>query len=476
MMMSFLSKILMAPPTILMLDVLYVSLTIFFISLTLLKLNCIDIRLSRCIRFTIVMTVIALLPSYVIMFATMAMNLDAYYYQLSVEIRALLISFFSLQNPIWLAAYFAAASRILRLPKRNIASSALLVFLFSELSALASDGAEFLYLPFRSLVQPQIGFSVAHIFLIALTSLGYICLMKYIDRNINKLKMIFEIGNKDKKHLALRSFLSACALWTLLAAGQFLLSTSDQEGKGYFFFAMVILIITLIFFTLRSKINNVALFQAQLQYDTLYGTMDNIYGVHHDMSNMLQVYSGFVQMKDYEGLESFHKKLFGETVKLNNKLNFHLQLKKSPALYGLIQSMEELAQKSNVPFTIENVALLIKIGLPDFDLCRVLSNLIKNAIEAAASAPDPAVQITVGYRPSDAIVIKITNTVSGKVDITDIFQSGLSTKPGHAGRGLLEVNKILAKYYGCTIVPIYEEPNFSMYVYLPPSNTAESLT
>lgn len=126
---NFFEEVLMAHSTTVVLNVLYVSLTNFFPSIILSKTNCIDIRLTRCIGFTIVMTTIVLLPSYTIIFVAMSRQYEACFYALPLMLRVFLVSLFSLRNPIWLAAYFIFARKILGLPKRNITSSALLVFL-----------------------------------------------------------------------------------------------------------------------------------------------------------------------------------------------------------------------------------------------------------------------------------------------------------------------------------------------------------
>ncbi len=110
---------------------------------------------------------------------------------------------------------------------------------------------------------------------------------------------------------------------------------------------------------------------------------------------------------------------------------------------------------------------LKRIDLPDFDLCRILSNVFINAIESAARAEARTVRVTVHRRQAAEAVVAISNSIPDRVDISKIFTPGFSTKPGHSGHGLYQVNRILAKYYGCTIRPNCEGQTFTMYLDLP---------
>ncbi len=445
------------------LDIMYTLLCNLFISVHLQKINCKDIPKWRCAAFALTLTAVVCLPAYII--------LANYGYAgapvLSDFAQLLVISIFSYRNPLWLAAYFFAARFILGLPRQNVSGSALLVFFFSELFALVSNGAEYLYLPFKTLLSPIAGFSVAHILLILCVILLNMAVARFIDRNIHRLKMLFEVGREGKRHVGFTSFLFACAIWSVLAFGDLLITTNRLVAKEYFTPVMIAFISVLIVLTFNIKMKNVALYQASLHNKALFEAIEEFRGVRHDMNNILQVYNGFIQINDFDGLKTFHKTLFDKTIELNEKLEFHRWLKESPALYGLFMSMEDAAKGLGVVFDVKNAFFFTQIGIPDFDLCRLLSNLIINAVESASDSPNPYVQVSVARGLRGEMVVTVTNTTSEKVDTSRMFKCGFSTKPGHSGRGLYEVNRILAKYYGCTVTPAYEESFFVMYLRLP---------
>ena len=465
--MSFLEIMFGNLHSIIIFDVLYVLLCNFFVSLFLLKINCVNVRFWRCISFTLIMTAMVSVPVYILITALFLLGNLFSFGVIPMPVRVLLIALFSYRNPLWLAVYFFAARKILKLPKRSVANSALLMFLLIELSALVSDSTEYLYLPFQEYISAEAAFSVFHIILIILLIVISVYLIKYIDRNIHRLKMLFEAGTENKKHLGLRSFLLACSLWSILALGLLLLSSESPKAKAYFSLIMIVFIVDLIFITVIIKIKNTQIYKKQLQNDMLFDSMEDLRGIHHDMNNIMQVYGGFIETKSYDRLENFHNELFNEVSGLNEKLDFHTKLKDSPALYGLFMSIEESAKKSGVAFNVKNISLFQQIDIPDVDLCRLLSNLINNAIESAADTAFPAVKIEVNHSFNNTAIISISNTVNEKVDTARMFQPGYTSKQGHSGRGLNEVNKILSRYYGCTVTPVCDEYNFSMNVRLP---------
>ena len=81
------------------------------------------------------------------------------------------------------------------------------------------------------------------------------------------------------------------------------------------------------------------------------------------------------------------------------------------------------------------------------DLCRILSNLLDNAIEACREIPDAEIRLTC-MPVKQTLLIKTENPVS---DVIRFHKNGLplSSKegPGH-GRGLASVKEIAGKYHG----------------------------
>ncbi len=448
-------------------DLLYVLTCNACLCILLLRINCMDARLVRVAGFSAAMTLLVAIPSY------SAMGAWALYVKqtgaglMLLYMRGLVIALFSYRNPLWLAVYFIAARKILGLSKRSVASSSLLVFFFAELFALISDGAEYLYLPFRDILSPYAGFAIAELALSLALAIACVFALRHIDRNIHRLKMLFEVGSMHQSRMGIRSFWAACGLWSLLALGQLFVPPTPSSAKPYFLFIMAVGIGTLIVMIIRNKLTHVALRQEQLRYNILYDMSEELRGWKHDTNNILQIYEGFIRIEDLPGLKAFHAGLFKNSTSLSDELNYSAQLQDCPALYGLFLSMNSLALKSGVQLDISNLHLFKQIDIPDLDLCRLLANLIKNAIEAASLAIGGSAWVSINRSGDQSLVISIANSTAEPVNTAHMFQKGYTSKQGHMGRGLSEVNNILAKYYGCTITPSYEDHTLTMYVCLP---------
>ncbi len=448
-------------------DLIYVMSCNACIAILLLKINCIDRPVRRCVWFSVLMTLVVVVPSNAIIAIRMMYVQRADAGEIPYFLRALIVSLFSYRNPLWLSVYFVTARRILGLSKRSVASSALIVFFFSELTALASDSAEYLYLPFKGILSPFAGFAIAELMLILSLATASAFVLRYVDRNIHRLKMLFEVGSEYRRGIGTRSFWAACCLWSVLALGQIIMPTNPSYAKPFFMFTMLVVIGTLIALIIRNRFTHIALYQEQLRYDILYEMSEEFRGWQHDTNNILQIYEGFIQVEDLTGLKAFHTKLFKNSESMGDQLDYLMELKDSPALYGLFLSMNTLAVQSDVHLDVSNVRLFIQIDIPDLDLCRLLTNLMKNAIESASLTEDGSVKVSISRSGDQHVVISITNDTPAPVDTARMFQKGFTSKEGHTGRGLSEVNKILAKYYGCTITADYEDQALTMYVHLP---------
>ncbi len=451
---------------VLILEPTYIFLCNFFVAVQLKKINCEDISLPRQLFFAAILTAVVIVPNYVLIFCWQHLFSREALQNALPWIRFALIY----RNPLWMLAYFWTARSVLRLSARDVANSSLLVFCFSELFALLSNSMETVYLPFQSILSPFAGFNLAHLLLILLLVAINLALSKYIDRNAHRLKLFFEAGNEEKKHPSLTNFLFGCALWCSLASIEFVLNVNRTIIYNYYYPASIALLSTLIVLLYRIRMNHVELHQANLHNAVLRQNLDDFHGIRHDLNNLLQVYNGFIETESYEELKSFHSKVYGEAVQNNDRLNLHLWLRDAPALYGLFLSMEELARTLSVEFEVKDVRAFKFIDMSDYDLCRLLSNLLKNAIESACGSSAPKVLVRISSHGGKAVVA-IANTSPALVDASRIFEPGFSTKEGHSGRGLVEVNKVLAKYYGCTIKPVYKKPILTMYLVLPLKNS-----
>ena len=136
-----------------------------------------------------------------------------------------------------------------------------------------------------------------------------------------------------------------------------------------------------------------------------------------------------------------------------------------PAISALINSKNSVAQISNIDFAAAVKCDLSDIGMPAWDLCSVLGNLLDNALEAAAADPNPRVGIEFKYEDG-FYAIYIINNGTLISEPSQIFEAGYTTK-GSEGRGygLYIVNKLVHKYHG--EIELINKPKTTIILKLP---------
>ena len=109
----------------------------------------------------------------------------------------------------------------------------------------------------------------------------------------------------------------------------------------------------------------------------------------------------------------------------------------------LVKLME--SEKVDVAMDLEVFYEVGKISIETSDLVRLMSILFDNAIEAAQNTATRNVSVTI-LQEDDKTTIIVKNAISDKVDISDIWKTGYSTKGTNRGLGLNSYKKILSNY------------------------------
>lgn len=165
----------------------------------------------------------------------------------------------------------------------------------------------------------------------------------------------------------------------------------------------------------------------------------------HEFTNHMDALALLLQQNDYEGAKAYLASLTKVIASNTTIMNTH-----NPLLDALLTKKYEDASARGV---------MIYFDLPDLrdlpmdktDLVLIVSNLLNNAIDAAAEADPPEVHVRM-RRTEEEILLSVRNRVKQNLEIAE-GQLPRSTKqePGH-GNGLRNIREVLEKYGGeCTI-------------------------
>ncbi len=176
--------------------------------------------------------------------------------------------------------------------------------------------------------------------------------------------------------------------------------------------------------------------------------VDSLRRQRHDFDNGLAVLVGLVRARDIPGLDAFVADKI-TSKRANDALLAPIDSDTahrihSAALLGLLSAEAAKARERNVRFTLAVDADVADLPVPVLPLCQILGILLDNALEAAAAAPQPLVQLRIGPSADAAsaadgegsLSFRVANTFAQAPDLDRLAVPGYSTKGEGRGQGL----------------------------------------
>ena len=177
------------------------------------------------------------------------------------------------------------------------------------------------------------------------------------------------------------------------------------------------------------------------QMDTLNHTLR---AQRHDFLNHLQVVYSLMEMKEYGDATEYLEKVYGEIRSVASFLRT-----KSTAVNALLKVKAGACVDHGIDLQLDIKSTLDGLTMPGWELCRVLANLIDNAIDALKGVVSPGIRLTIAEDLRAYTFTIANNGVPIPADIREsIFEAGVSTKGEGRGMGLSIVRQTLEPYGG----------------------------
>ncbi len=280
--------------------------------------------------------------------------------------------------------------------------------------------------------------------------------------------LAFAYSDKLPERGLLYSLLSISSTYAILVSVSTLLMKQYRVNislrHAWLYFLLILIVIYRIFDNYhRQRINMMQCREAETQayINSLLKAQSDLHSTKHDMSNMLQVYDGYIQLDNMEALRGYHSSVMATVKRANAAVELLSALRERRALHTLLSIKIQRAGELNIKVGIGNAGYLADICLSDLDLCRLMGDLLDNAIDAAAISGEKYIEIQCRRPDSRNVQVEIANSTAGDVDIGRIFELGYTTKDGaHDGHGLVAAQNMLAFYEGCSMVVTYSNLRF----------------
>lgn len=168
--------------------------------------------------------------------------------------------------------------------------------------------------------------------------------------------------------------------------------------------------------------------------------------VRHDYLNHLQVVYGLLELEEYDELKSYLKPVYKEVMKTGKALKTS-----KPALNALLMAKMKEAETQGIDVYVEVKSDLKHLSPEVWQLCKVLSNLLDNAMAALKDVMgEKKIEVDINETKEDYVFLISDNGPGIPEQLQEaIFKRGFTTKKesGH-GMGLAIVSEILKENNG----------------------------
>ena len=185
----------------------------------------------------------------------------------------------------------------------------------------------------------------------------------------------------------------------------------------------------------------------------------------HDFLNHLQVVYSLIEMEEYQEANEYIEQVYGRITSVSRTMKTAI-----PAVNALMLVKAAACEKAGVQveMNITSKWEALEAAIPDWEMCKVLSNLIDNAIDAMESIPADKRHLSIALAENvKQYTFRVENTGTPiPEDIRErIFIPGFTTKGDGHGMGLHIVCRTLKERGGDIQVESNNEQTvFSGYV------------
>lgn len=180
----------------------------------------------------------------------------------------------------------------------------------------------------------------------------------------------------------------------------------------------------------------------------------------HDYLNQIQIVHGLLELDEYEEAKNYLTPVFRDIMKTNRAFKTA-----QPAVNALLRAKMEAAEQQGVDLYVEISTQLNRLPLKPWEFCKILANLIDNAVTAASqNEGEKRVLLWLRETPEEYRgYVQNNGPEIPEAKQKLIFGKGYTTKKGEGhGMGLHIVSSVLKQAGGrITVTSSPEETTFS---------------
>lgn len=238
----------------------------------------------------------------------------------------------------------------------------------------------------------------------------------------------------------------------MISYGYSLINEHNLELAGSVRMILYVVLTIVIINSIMSIKDIYLLTDIRAKYQMLLESIDEIEkfngtlrGQRHDFLNHLQVVYSLIEMDEYSEVRDYIKRVYHDTNLVSSTLKTS-----NVAINALLQAKLQECENKGIKVELSISTELKDLRIPSWEMCRVLGNLIDNAMDALESNDKKLLGIEIGVDVFGYYFKIIDNGEKIPLDIREnIFEAGFTTKEEKGeGMGLSIVNDIILNHQG----------------------------
>ncbi|WP_315072251.1 Spo0B domain-containing protein [uncultured Clostridium sp.] len=166
----------------------------------------------------------------------------------------------------------------------------------------------------------------------------------------------------------------------------------------------------------------------------------------HDYLNHIQVIYSLMELEDFDEARKYIEPVYKDIIKISKALKTS-----KPAVNALLQAKLQVAEKNEIDMELEIKSDLKHLNMEPWEFCRIMGNIIDNAIFALKLKNDNRYMLVELSEDLQNIKLNISNNgdnIPTEI-INNIFKEGFTTKGNKGdGMGLTIVKEIVENFSG----------------------------
>ncbi|AGF54843.1 sensor histidine kinase regulating citrate/malate metabolism [Clostridium saccharoperbutylacetonicum] len=183
----------------------------------------------------------------------------------------------------------------------------------------------------------------------------------------------------------------------------------------------------------------------------------------HDYLNHIQVIYSLMELEEYDEARRYIEPVYKDIIRVSKALKTS-----KPAVNALLQAKLQVAEKNNIDMELEIKSDLQYLNIEPWEFCRIIGNIIDNAIFSLKEKPDNKYILVEFSEDLENIRINISNNgnMIPKDIIDKIYDAGFTTKGNKGdGMGLAIVKEIIENFSGTiSVISTIQRTSFEVVI------------